>query len=289
MRGRVRLVTDSSACLTVPLFEHYGIEVVPILLQVGSEEYRGTGDIQPEDVYRAIGEGVPVKSSAPSPLDYLEAIDRTASGPVVVITPATEFTRMNRNATAAAELAGRPVTVLDSRSASAGHGLIVLAAAEAAEAGGSVHQVVSAARSAAARTELVAYLETLDFLRQSGRVPALALGLADHLGVRPVFRMRNGQAERVALPRSTEAAQARIVKLWRAEGGKEAAWSAVFHAARPQLAERLVRALGGAAFVTEFNAAMGIHTGPGVVGVAWVRRLSSAGGTGEDGGPLLRL
>src|SRR5688500_10400973 len=71
MRGRVRLVTDSSACLTVPLFEHYGIEVVPILLQVGSEEYRGTGDIQPEDVYRAIGEGVPVKSSAPSPLDYL--------------------------------------------------------------------------------------------------------------------------------------------------------------------------------------------------------------------------
>jgi fatty acid-binding protein DegV len=119
---------------------------------------------------------------------------------------------------------------------------------------------------------LVACLETLAFLRQSGRVPALALGLADHLGVRPVFRMRHGQAERVALPRSMEAAQARIVREWRSGGGKDAVWSAVFHASRPGLADGLVDALGGATFVTEFSAAMGIHTGPGVVGVAWVRR-----------------
>lgn len=276
MGHRVTLVTDSSACLTPDLFHEHGIQVAPILLQIGSQEYRDRLEVSTEDVYRALEEGVPVKSSAPSPVDYLEAIERAGEGPVVVVTPALEFTRMYRNATLAAELAGRPVTVLDSRSASAGHGLVVLAAAEAAAAGGAVHDVVAAARRAARGTELVACMETLDFLRQSGRVPALALGLATHLGVRPVFRMREGQAERIGLPRSTEAALARIVREWRGGGGRDAARSAVFHAARPELAAQLSAAVGGATYVTEFSAAMGIHTGPGVVGVAWVRPVDGA-------------
>jgi DegV family protein with EDD domain len=269
---RVRIITDSSACLARSLFDRYDIDVLPISLQVGSAEYGRQGDIEPEAVYRAIEDGVPVKSSAPSPVDYLEALERAGPGPVVVITPAAEFTRMHHNATLAAEVGGRLVTVIDSRSASAGHGLVVLAAAEVAEAGGGAEEVQEAARGAASRAELVACLETLDFLRQSGRVPAMALGLADHLRVRPVFRMRQGQADRIGLPRSMEAARARIVREWRLGGGPDAQSSAVFHAARPRLAEDLVRALGGAAFVTEFSAAMGIHTGPGVVGVAWVRK-----------------
>ena len=178
---------------------------------------------------------------------------------------------MFRNASLAAELAGVPVSVVDSRSATAGHGLVVLAAAEARDAGGQADDVVAAAEEAATRTELVACLETLDYLRQSGRVPALALGLANHLGVRPVFRLRDGTAERVALPRSEEAALARIVKEWRAQGGPEGSRTAVFHAGRPERAEQLASALRRVSFITEFSAAMAIHTGPGVVGVAWLR------------------
>ena len=88
----------------------------------------------------------------------------------------------------------------------------------------------------------------------------------------PVFRFRRGVAERVALPRSEEGALSRIVKEWRAGGGEEAERSAVFHAARPDGAAELARRLGATSFATEFSAAMGIHTGPGVVGVAWLRR-----------------
>jgi DegV family protein with EDD domain len=179
---------------------------------------------------------------------------------------------MHRNATLAAELATPSVTVVDSRSATAGHGLVVLAAAQVAEAGGSVRDVTSAAENAAARVELVGALETLDYLRASGRVPALAVGLATQLGVRPVFRFEDGAAERVGLPRSEEAALARIVKEWRGAGGEQAVRSAVFHAARPEAAVELARRVGGTTFTTEFSAAMVIHTGPGVVGVAWLKR-----------------
>ena len=272
MNHRIALVTDSSACLPPDSLRRFGTRVLPILLTVGSEDYRDGVDMDAATTYRSMKEGIPVKSSAPSPADYLEAIEETDAEGVVVITPASEFTWMWRNAALAAELASHQVSVVDSRSATAGHGLVVLAAAEVREAGGTFDDVVSAAEDAAARVELVGCLETLDFLRASGRVPALALGVASQLGVRPVFRFRRGVAERVALPRSEEGALSRIVKEWRAGGGEEAERSAVFHAARPDGAAELARRLGATSFATEFSAAMGIHTGPGVVGVAWLRR-----------------
>jgi DegV family protein with EDD domain len=269
---RAAILTDSSAGMAPSAADRFGILVVPIHLTIGSDEYRDGIDLDPGALYGALEQGVPVKSAAPSPLDYLDAIEDSGAEQVVVITPATEFTWMHRNATLAAELSTRGVTVVDSRSATAGHGLVVLAAAEAAGAGGSVDDVVSAAEDAAGRVDLVGALETLDYLRASGRVPALAVGLATQLGVRPVFRFEEGVAERVGLPRSEEGAMARMVEQWRARGGEHAEARAVFHAARPDAAEELARRIGGASFTTEFSAAMAIHTGPGVVGVAWLKR-----------------
>jgi DegV family protein with EDD domain len=277
----VAIITDSSACIPQVLLGELGIHVVPITVYIDAEVFLDGVDLEPSAVYRAVDEGLPVKSAAPSPLDYLDAIEGAGSGPVVLITPATEFTRMFHHALLAAELSGGPVTVVDSRSATAGHGLVVLAAAEARRRGGALDDVVAAAEDAAARAELVACLESLEYLRQSGHVPAMAVGLASHIGVRPVFRMRRGTAERLALPRSEQGALTRIAREWRAGGGPEATTSAVFHAARPDRAERLRDLLGGASFVTEFSAAMGIHTGPGVAGVAWLRE---APGEGTDQG-----
>jgi fatty acid kinase fatty acid binding subunit len=272
MLEEIALVTDSSACVPAGAADGLGITVVPILVSIGGEEFRDGVDLDPRRLYGALERGFPVKSAAPSPLDYMEAIERTGNGDAIVITPATEFTRMYRNASLGAELSERRVTVIDSRSATAGHGLVLLAAARAREEGRGFDDIVAAAEDAAVRVDLAACLESLSFLRQSGRVPAMALGLADHLGVRPVFRMRQGTAERVALPRSERAALARIAREWREGGGAEAEQLAVFHAGRPERADELAAMLGRPAWVTEFSAAMAIHTGPGVVGAAWLRK-----------------
>lgn len=272
MCSAVAIVTDSSACIPRPLIERFAITVVPIQVAIGGQEFRDGVDLKPARLYGALQRGLAVKSSAPSPFDYLDAVDPLPEDvTAVVVTPAIEFTRMYRNAVLASEMTGRRITVVDSRSATAGHGLVVLAAARAG-ALGSVDDAVAAAEDASSRVELVACLESLEHLRQSGRLPAMALGLANHLGVRPVFRMRQGTAERLGLPRSEDGALGRIVREWRANGGPRARTVAVFHAGRAERARRLVAMLGGrASFTTEFSAAMAIHTGPGVTGVAWLR------------------
>ena len=111
----------------------------------------------------------------------------------------------------------------------------------------------------------------LDYLRRSGRIPASAVGLARHLGVRPVFRLHGGVVERVGVPRSRQSALDRVAREAESRGVHGADSRVVFHAADPERASLLQRRLD-VAQVTEFSPSMAIHTGPGVVGVAWLGR-----------------
>jgi DegV family protein with EDD domain len=266
----VAIVTDSSACLPEDLARAHGIAVLPIAIHVADADLQDGMPGAAERVYRALRSGEPVKSSAPSPDEYLAAIAGADADEVLVITPATEFTGMYRSASLAAELAGARVVVHDSRTAAAAQGLVVLAAAEAARRAG-LEEAARAAEEASARAELVAALDGLEHITRSGRVPAFALGLARRLGVRPVFRFRDGEVDRVGVPRSLEAAIDRIAREWSSRGGADAPRAAVFHAAAPDRAGALRMRLGAGALVTEFSPSMGIHTGPGVVGAAWLR------------------
>ena len=229
-----------------------------------------------EVVYRSLARGDPVKSSAPSPLEYLAAMEE-AGGHPVAITPAAEFTAMYRNAAVAAEIFDRPVTVVDSRTAAAAHGLVVLAAAAAASAGEPVEAVVRAAEDAGRRAELIAALDGVEHLKRSGRVPSVALDLARQLGVRPVFRLNGGAVERLGVPRNRQAALRRIRREAMARGLDDSPSRMVFHAANLERARELQDLMGGSDYLTEFSPSMGIHTGPGVVGVAWLRATSSNG------------
>jgi fatty acid kinase fatty acid binding subunit len=277
----VALITDSSACL--PAREPHALEaphepvhVVPIVIHLSDGDILGDTPAAADRVYDALRRKEPVKSSAPSAVEYLAAIEETRSDDIVVITPAEEFTTMYRNACVAADLAGERVAVVDSRTAAAAQGLVVLEAAEAAAAGGSLQDVAHVAEDAAGRAELVAAMEGLEYIRKSGRVPPAALGLARHLGVRPVFRLQGGTVERLGVPRSPQSAISRVAHEARTRGFREAERSVLFHAADPDRADAL-GAMLGLEESTEFSPSMGIHTGPGVVGVAWLRPA------GEDG------
>jgi DegV family protein with EDD domain len=267
----IAFVADSSACLPPGLAHALGIRVLPITVHLPDADFRDGVDRLASGVYRALERDEPVKSSPPSVVEYFAAIEEVGARSVIVITPATEFTTMYRNARLAAEMAGPHVTVVDSRTAAAGHGLVVLAGAEAASAGASPAEAIRAIEQASARVDLVASLENLGPIRRSGRVPSVALEVAGRLGVRPVFRMRFGAVQPLASPRDTGAALARIQREWAAGGGPAADHSAIFHADCRDLAESLERHLGPVDHVAELSAAMGIHTGRRVVGAAWLQ------------------
>jgi len=176
---------------------------------------------------------------------------------------------------AAEKLLGVKIEVLSATTAAAGLGLVVLAAARAAEAGAGLAEVSMLAQRLMDRVYLFASLDTLYYLIKGGRIPKVAQLAESVFQIKPVFTVNGGDAHTVALPRTMENAMRRILRLMavRVRPGK-ALHVAVMHADALERAEKLRAQIVSRfkpveIFITEFTPVMGVHTGPGVIGAAF--------------------
>lgn len=167
------------------------------------------------------------------------------------------------------------IELLDCTTAAAGQGLVVLAAAKAAASGKDLTEVVTTARSVMQRVNLFATLDTLHYLVKGGRVPRAA-GLASSLlQIKPIFSVNGGDAFPVVNARTTAGAVKRILKLMGQKTVKgQPLYVAVMHADALDRAVALSKEISARfdcteLFITEFTPVMGVHTGPGVIGVAF--------------------
>lgn len=269
----VAIVTDSAASIPAEIASELGIEVVPLYLRFGEAEYRDGVDI--DDFYERLAGGGPVPTTAaPSPGDFLAAIERTGDPEVVCVTVGSRVSGMHQVAGVAALGADARVEVVDSGNASMAEGFAAVEAARTARAGGTLEEVAGRAREIAGRARLVAAIDTLEYLRRSGRLSNLMGYVGTMLGIRPVFAFRQGDIAPVARPRTRGRALERVLQ--EAVGdlrGSRAHVAAVHAAAEADARVLLDRLLVSVdvveALVAEFTPAMGVHTGPGVVGLAY--------------------
>jgi fatty acid-binding protein DegV len=265
---RTLLLTDSNVCLPRATTRRLRIRIVPITILLDGAS-AADDSIDPAVVFDAIARDDTVKSSPPSVIDYLTAIEDDGYSGALVLTPAAEFTSMFLHATQAAELASRPVRVVDTRTAAAAQRLVVLEVAHACGRGAGLEDLEQIARDAAGRVELVATLDRVATIERSGRVPAPVLAAAERGDGFSAFRFRDG---RVMPLRSAGVDPLAVVHdAWVRSGGPDSSASCVFHAGVPGRARALRARLSGTEPVIPFSPAMAIHTGPGVVGVAWLR------------------
>lgn len=273
----VRVVTDSAATLPAAVASELGIDVVPMYLKFGENVYRDGVDLPPGDFYeRLASEQTPASTSGPSTGDYRDVFDAAlASADAVVCVTVASFVSVTfTSASVAAREFGDRVVVVDSASASMGEGFVALEAARAAAAGGSLDEVAARARDVAGRTEVIATIDTFEYLRRSGRVHALLAYAGAALGMKPVFAFRGGKVEQLGRPRSRSKAVERVVAEVRAAAGRGPLHLAVCHAAVESEAAALLERLASEcspveAHLAEFTPLMGAHTGPGLLGAAY--------------------
>lgn len=267
---RVLVVTDASVCLPTELISALQISVLPISTHLLDEsDATGDKDQASAAISDAATETELSAANHPFVTEYLEAIEGPGVESAVVITPAVEFAAMYRNAGLAVSLANCPAVAIDTRTAAAGQALVVLAGAEAALDGADLNEVVKTCQDAASRVVLVASLGTLDPIRRSGPVPADILDQG-RKGSHSVFQMLDGVVEPLDTVDSPAEALQRIATAFATTAPQGVDRTIVFHAEATELAERLAELLGGVDFISGFSTAMQVHTGPGVVGAAWI-------------------
>ncbi|MGC5583340.1 DegV family protein [Ornithinimicrobium sp. W1665] len=280
---RVAVVTDTTACLGPDRAEEAGVSVVPLHVHVGGTRSVPAREITPGEVVDILADGKQrASTSRPSPGELAEVYRRVAaetgcSTIVSVHLSAGVSGTVEAAELARDELAGEvTVEVVDSRVIGLAMGYAVLAGARAAAAGGDAQEVadVVRARSAASRTWF--YVDTLDHLRRGGRIGRAAALVGTALAIKPLLTLRDGEVHPAAKVRTRAKALARLVELAveavegaRAEGRtvELAVHQLAAAEAAAELAGELAERTGLTAEIAELDPVVGVHTGPGTLGV----------------------
>jgi fatty acid kinase fatty acid binding subunit len=284
----VAVLTDTTSALPPAAAAEWRIRLVPLTLTVGGQTYRdGEVDVS---ALQGNGAGTDLRTAGPTPGEFvheLSAIAEAAPGAdggndgAVIVTVARSLSSTHACALLAAGASEMPVEVVDSGTAAGGQALVAIAAAQEAIAGGGLAEVAKAAKDAAATVRLVGCAASLDRLVASGRVPEIAGAATRRLGLWPMFELRGGRVRPLRPARSAEGAMERIASMCARSGpnsGRSGAADVVaLNSGLPGDAEVLLRRVQqrihtGYELVSSFGSAMTVHTGTGVLGLAWLWR-----------------
>ncbi len=271
----IRIVTDSACDLPQALVEQYGIAVVPLFINFPDRGYLDGVEMTREEFYERLPISNPSPTTAtPNPEMFCQTFQR------LMDESATEILsiHMSISLTATADTARLcakdfpQVTVLDSRQLSMGTGFVVLKAAQAAAEGRTMSEILALLEDQIKRIYVFAALDTLEFLKRSGRMNAAVASLGTLLQVKPLLRMHDGKptVERV---RTASGATRRLIDLFSELAPFEQV--AIVHTHAPERAEVLRQQVQhllpkGNTLSLDITPVIGAHIGPGAVGFAVV-------------------
>jgi DegV family protein with EDD domain len=275
----VALVTDTTNYMPRELREANDIHEVSLYVNSAERQQRESEVTDFEAFYRRLRDGADLPTtSQPSIGDFLAVYEPLAEAGhdiVSVHLPGGISGTVDSARQAAEELGrSRPSTrikVIDGRTACGGLGMLLLAGAASARAGGNVDQVAARVRAASEAIKIWFALDTLEFLRRGGRVGPAQAWLGGALKIKPILSIGDEIApiERV---RTSGRAFERMVDYLRSRSDDGADAWVVQHIQAPGEAQRLVergREIFGSEplFVSEVGAVIGVHAGPGMIGV----------------------
>jgi len=216
--SKVRIVTDSSAHFFDPGFPaKHQVTVVPLTIQFGTTRYQDGVDMDSERFFRELSAGAPIPtSSAPTPKSFAAVYEEVCqqNGSVVSIHVSSRLSRTWHNARAGAdEVLGRcKIHIIDSLSTSIGLGLLVEAAAKAAESGASQEDIVRIVRGMIPRMYAVFFIETMEFLANAERIGKAQAVLGAMLGIKPFLTLEDGDLVPMEKVRTRQQAIEKLVE-----------------------------------------------------------------------------
>jgi DegV family protein with EDD domain len=273
----IRIVTDSTCDLAAEIIARYGIRVVPLYINVGKQGFLDGIDMTHEEFYANLSTFPEQPTTAvPSPQKFHAIYDALAEE------GATEILSIHISivlsavvdvaSVAAQDCTSVSVTVFDSRQLSLGTGFLVETAAKLAAAGASIAEILEKLNAQIKLSHVFAVIDTLEFLKRSGRMHRFIANIGTLLQLKPILTMYDGKTstERV---RTRERATKRLLEML--QSITEIERIAIVHTNAPaRVAELRAQAASLLSYdnlmVTNITPIIGAHIGPGAYGFAVV-------------------
>jgi DegV family protein with EDD domain len=274
----VFVVTDSSSDLEQDDIDPFNIEIVPLTIRFGNENFTDRQDLSVEDFYQRMAntEDLP-QTACPSPGAF-ETAFRNASDAgaeaVVCLTISSDLSTTFQSAlTAAAAMEGQVVVhVIDSRTVSSGLGTLVIEAGKVAAGGADLDTVLRRVSELIRRTHVLAVLNTLENLKKGGRIGGARAMVGSLLAIKPVIDLTGGVVHEAGRARTRKRALQMLHERMDAAGPIEHV--AVMQCGAPDIDQFLdliaPRFPRDAIRMGTLGAVVGVHGGAQMIGVSWI-------------------
>ena len=275
---KLAIVTDSTCDLTTEQLSDLKVHRVHLYVAFKGETHRDWIDITPKVIIEGVKAGADLPTtSQPSPEDFTtgyKAAVADGAEQILVITISSAISGTLQSANIAAESAGVPVTVFDSKQASMGIAHLVRVAAGMRDEGAKLEDIIPTLERVRDSMQVVFAVDTLDFLLKGGRVSRASALIGGMLNIKPLLTLDDGKIVPAARARGTKKAIAELVARVKAHAAKFPGPLVLdfLHSQDPAAAETLKRAVSDAGVqyeggdVYEIGAVIASHVGPGTFG-----------------------
>ena len=277
----VKIVTDSTSYIPTELLEKYDISVVSLNVVLNGESYREV-ELNNLDFYEKMNESEEIPtSSQPSMEEVLRVYKEKASqgNDIVGIFLSSEMSGTYSSAHLIKEMVledfpNAKIELIDSRSNCMQMGFTAIEAAKEASEGGSIQEVVDAAKRVINSSRFLFVPDTLKYLKKGGRIGGAAALFGAILQIRPILTVENGVTTVFDKVRTKKKAVSSIIdKVIKDIEGKELGGVIVHHINCEEegleLASRLEKELNIKISIQSIGPIIGLHVGPGSIGVAY--------------------
>ena len=278
MEQKIAVVTDSTADIPVEDQQTLKIVVVPAVLTLDGESFRDGLDISRAEFYQRLPKLTsPPSTGAPSVHAFEKIYEELQENGVEKILsihlPAT-LSGLLDVATQAAKRFGDLVRIFNSGQVSLGMGFQVIEVASAIDRGEPFERILEIAKRARENVRLIALIDTMEYLKRSGRVSWLTAGLGNLLRVKIILELVDGVVNRIGQVRTRGKAVTQLQTI--AESWGKLDRIAVAHSASPEdaksFANTLQRLCARPAVIIDVTTVIGAHIGPGALGVIGLRQ-----------------
>jgi DegV family protein with EDD domain len=278
----MKIVTDCAADLTRSDIEKLDITVAPLFIQFPDGELNAN-DISPDDFYKRLKDMAPHIPTTSQPsvgifTSIFKQLTETSEDVISIhissgLSGTVESARLG-----AAQLPGKSIEIVDSLTLSGGERFQVLAAAMDAKAARAKEEILEKLSKIREATEVIYTLETLEYLQRGGRIGRVKALASAILNIKPLIHVEKSDGKYSTLgkersiPKALEGIANHIAKVY----GKETPlWISVLHGQLAEQANKLAELVQGKVKVGKMETlrispVLGVHTGPGVIGLAVV-------------------
>lgn len=283
----VKILADSACDLPLDIFDSLNIDLLPLVVQIDDQQFYDLETIQPKELYDQMRNGMAPKTAQVPPAIFEEAFMKSAekNETCIYISFTSELSGTYQTSTLVRDVVlekfpNFDLTIIDSKAASLGYGLIVKKAAEMAKEGKTKDEILSVIDFYCQHMEHLFTVDSLEYLYRGGRVSKTSAFVGGLLNIKPILNIENGKLVPLEKIKGRKKVLKRLVEIMKERGDRvKDQLVAISHSDDLETAEMIRDFIKEECGVEEFfinniGCVIGAHVGPGTIAIFFLNKLN---------------